>query len=157
MKGMSTLSEKTKKSNFIGKLDLSSIIIGIIITFFLTKILEPLLEIIYSMFLNLGGNFIKAISDSTYQKISNGFCDQGAIFISYFLYLAVCFLAIWITTWAKTLMTDDLKTLSDLEKTASDYLNPPDDTDIFCTETNLTQKIESLEPIGTYIPNRRDF
>ena len=123
MKGMIIMSDKDKKSNFLKKLNIPSLVIGIIITFFATKILEPILEVIYSAFLNFGGKFITSISDSTYQKISDGFCDQGAMFISYFLYFGVCFLVNWLASVIRKSYNENAEVVSDVEKSASDFLN----------------------------------
>lgn len=65
-----------------------ALIIGTIIAFLVGKIFDPILTYLYSIFLNIGGGFIKYISDSTYLQISNGFSEQSSMLALYMLYLA---------------------------------------------------------------------
>lgn len=56
-----------------------------VLTFIFSKVLNPVLELLYSSFLNLGSFFIKSFSDSTYRTISHGYSELPSLWILYFL------------------------------------------------------------------------
>ena len=56
-----------------------------VLTFVFSKVLNPVLEILYSSFLKLGSFFIKSFSDSTYKTISHGYSELPSLWNLYFL------------------------------------------------------------------------
>ena len=61
---------------------------GAFLAFIIGKVFDPIFEYLYTLFLSLGGSFVTYISDSTYQKISNGFSEQTSITLFYIAVIA---------------------------------------------------------------------
>ena len=81
-------NKKSIKNKLFSTESIPTLIIGTILAFLVGKIFDPILTYFYSVFLNIGGGFIKYISDSTYRQISNGFSEQSSMLTLYMLYLA---------------------------------------------------------------------
>ncbi len=81
-------NKPTKAKNW--KKTLYTAILGAFLAFIIGKLFDPLFEYLFSIFLSIGGSFINAIADSTFQKISDGFSDQTSLLLLYIIYLA-CF------------------------------------------------------------------
>lgn len=76
------------KNKLLSTESIPTLIISTILAFIVGKVFDPILTYFYAIFLNIGGGFIKYISDSTYRQISNGFSEQSSMLVLYILYLS---------------------------------------------------------------------
>ncbi len=109
-------NRKSNKSKLLTIESIQSLIIGTIIAFFVGKIFDPILTYLFSAFLNIGGGFIKYVSDSTYQQISNGFSEQSSMLILYVLYLSSWGLIGYIMSSIKIAYKSYTNRINDLEQ-----------------------------------------
>lgn len=70
---------------FFSKTSIYAAIVGALLAFIVGKIFNPIFEFVFSLFLNIGGGFVKIISDSTYKQISDGLSEQGTGVLMYVL------------------------------------------------------------------------
>ena len=78
---------------------------GCVLSYLLAKIFDPLLEFLYSKFLEIGTLFIASFSDSIYKKISNGFSEQPSILLLYSL--VYIFILLWFVAYTSSLHRSD--------------------------------------------------
>lgn len=83
---------KEKLSKYINKSVIIAAIIGIILSFFLEKIFNPICEAMYSFALQVGDYFIVSFSNATYQEIALGLTEKASYSLLYFIYFALVFL-----------------------------------------------------------------
>ncbi len=118
----------SKQSNFslvkYVKANLPSILISSILGCFVVPFFSPLAVKLYELFLNIGGHFITYISDSTYQKISDGVSVYIQFFSFYFLFL---FANIFLIN-AFSSNTSNIKSLYKEYDDTLTVLQNPDDT-----------------------------
>lgn len=93
-------------------------IIGVILAFIAEKLLSPLCEFLFALFLGIGGGLIKAISNMTYRQISNGYDESGVRLIIYILVVATLAVAYIAFFNVKKRKDDILAKVSLGEKTA---------------------------------------
>lgn len=74
-------------NNFFSRESMITLLIGAVLAFIISKILDPILSFLYASFLNLGGGFVTFISNFTYRQISNGYSEQASVRTLYLLYL----------------------------------------------------------------------
>lgn len=107
-----------KDDKMLSKKSIYAAIFGAFLAFIISKLFTPIFEKLYSLFLTLGGSVIKSISNSTYQKISDGFTEQNSQFVLYVLCIFVCFAF----SYYNYLLTEKTKESQELIDSA---LNPP--------------------------------
>lgn len=84
------------KNKLLSKNNFLNWIIGGIVALIITKVSDPISEFVFTNILNIGGNFITHISNTTYKEISNGFSDQSSSIILYFIFLIVIYFLLFI-------------------------------------------------------------
>lgn len=60
-----------------------------VFAFIIEKLFNPILEILYSIFLNIGTMFVTNFSDSVYKSISDGYSEQSSTLVLYFATIAI--------------------------------------------------------------------
>ncbi len=122
---------------------LLSAISGAVLAFLIGKILNPVLEIAYFYFLQIGNYFIKSFSDSVYKNISNGFAEQSSLAILYLCIILFVFLLellyVGLSTFRNSILQkyDDLEeSINDMERMLSEKRNLPEQANSH-TEENL--------------------
>ena len=83
---------KIKLSKYVNKSIVIGAVVGIILTFFLGKIFNPICETIYSFVLQIGDFFLVTFSNSTYVEIADGFTEQASYSLFYINFLILFFL-----------------------------------------------------------------
>lgn len=151
------MSDKNDKKIF-SKENLLHTVIGIILTFIVTKFLEPVLSFLFSSFLNIGGSFIQSISDSTYRKISNGVYEQNSSYTVYLLFV-VCLVALtYLFSELNSLYRSIKSNLADIEKQTkrlSNVTNGDSHKEETSSSTQEPNKFSSIEEIYKYISSKR--
>lgn len=108
---------------------------GAFLAFIIGKVFDPIFEYLYTFFLTLGGSFVTHISDSTYQRISDGLSEQTSMILFYIIFI-VCtsFLGVTFTS---------LKVLRPYEAEPKNESQPPTFSDT--TPHDILTSIERLE------------
>lgn len=101
MKG--TIMDKKNSDNkkFFSKGTIRATIIGTILAIIFEKLLNPICEFLFSIFLSIGGSFIKYISNMTYRNISDGFAEKDSLFLMYVVVVSFGTLAGYATSKLK--------------------------------------------------------
>lgn len=142
-----------KVSKYLNKSTIISAIIGIILTFFFTKVLEPICEFIYSSMLKIGDNIIISFSNSTYQAIAEGFSEQSTYTLFYMVILVLFTVSGYFCSWISALHKESQKQSEFLEKkiNAPERIQPP----ILPTKSSFTSSDDVNNIIGRIHRNRR--
>lgn len=139
------------KKSPVTKEGLAALIVSTFLAFIVGKILDPFFSYLYSLLLNTGGSFMKSISNSTYQQISNGFSEQASVFSLYLIDI-ICLLGLF---YFFTKMHDSYKNVlnkyRDYDKALDIAINPTaphvDTSPVPSTidESILIQRAETLK------------
>ena len=160
------LMKKTKNKKIFRDVSLRHTLIGFVLTFIFTKILGPLLEFLYASFLNVGGSFIGFVSNSTYKSISNGFSEQGTMFLLYILFLSSCFLINYLpvklreyyNAFAENLIEseDSISSVASSKTSASTVSSSTPSDDIESIESSLECLERNINEMKTSLKNNSD-
>lgn len=120
-------------------------LLGIFVTFLLTKVFDPILETLYSIFLRISSSFTTTFSDITYQKIANGFNNQESIFLMNFIFLSTCFLLPFVSNVIREQYTRDTEKIENLLQKTSNLTRKLKGNEAFSgTKEIVTEEISNL-------------
>ena len=112
-------NQEPHKNNIFSKDNISTLLLSTFIAFFIAKFLDPVLSFFYSLLLNLGGNIIQSISNSTYREISNGVTEQTSSLILYLILLILCCALAYISSMIKVQYKKHIETYNNYKKDLS--------------------------------------
>ena len=138
------MSDKSKKSTFFQDFNIVSLILGVVVTFIVTKILDPLLEKIYVSLISLGGSVVSSFSDSVFQDIAKGSCEQGSMFISYVMYIATVFLYFSFMSELFSHYKENIKTLTKIVKKVEEPSSKSTYVDVPETLEEIEQMVDAM-------------
>lgn len=114
---------------YINKSTIIATIIGILLTYFFTKILDPVCEMFYSIILDIGDSIFTSFSNSTYRAIADGLSEQGSYTILYIMFILVSMYAGNLLGQSDAIYRANCKEYERLE-TKIKFLSTPCDSEI---------------------------
>lgn len=91
-------------------------VIGVILTFFLSKIFDPICEVIYTGILAIGDFFLSSCSNATYKAIAKGLSEQASYVLLYIVFTGLIILLTYMYLDFKNLCKNAIKELDTQEQ-----------------------------------------
>lgn len=134
---------KIKLNNYVNKPVLIGAVVGIILTFFLEKIFNPICEAFYSFVLQVGDHFLISFSNSTYREIARGSTEQASYALLYISILTLGFLLVIIKSTIDFTYQKTVSNIESSERKIYVFEHPEDEssdeTQIALTKTDIDE------------------
>lgn len=123
---------------------------AVILTFILSKILNPMFEFLYSVFLKIGSFFISSFSDSTYKSISNGYSEKPSLTVLYYTSLIIMVILFMFISWRNYVHMDLIISISKLKEKCNKSIQQDSISD---TKTDYNDILSELAATSKELEN----